>query len=372
MGNGIEDFPLSTRTKENAPMTRVFPYWQMLLFPLLAFLVLTGCEAEQTELSGRTMGTTYSIKYIASDGTPGVDVIREGVAARLVVVNNQMSTYIPDSEISRFNSSREVGVPFAVSHELVRVVTEAQRINTMTEGGLDITIGPLVNLWGFGPEKRPEGSVPDDASLEERRRLVGMDKLEIQGDALIKKIPGLYIDLSAIAKGYGVDVLADYLASQGIEHYMVDIGGEVRARGKNSNGAPWRIAIEKPADDPETKSMVQIVVPLDAMAMATSGSYRNYFEKDGERYSHTIDPASGRPIKHSLVSVSVLAENCMTADGLATGLNVLGAERALTLADRLNIPAYFVVKTPNGFDALYSLAFAPYLTSKDVTSSTVK
>ena len=355
-------------------MTHVSPCWRMFPFPLLAFLLLTGllltgCEAEQTELAGRTMGTTYSIKYIASDRTPAVDTVRNGVSERLAMINNQMSTYIPDSEISRFNSSREVGVPFAVSHELAVVVTEAQRISALTEGALDVTIGPLVNLWGFGPEKRPEGDVPDDAALEERRRSVGMDKLEIRGDALIKKVPELYLDLSAIAKGYGVDVIAEYLASQGIEHYMVDIGGEVRARGKNLNGDPWRIAIEKPAEAVATKSSVQLVVSLDTMAMATSGSYRNYFEKDGRRYSHTIDPSTGRPIEHSLVSVSVLAEKCMTADGLATGLNVMGAERALALAGRLNIPAYFIVKTPNGFDALHSPAFAPYLTSKDVASS---
>ncbi|VTR23274.1 Thiamine biosynthesis lipoprotein ApbE precursor [Serratia fonticola] len=233
-----------------------------------------------------------------------------------------MSTYQPDSELSRFNASREVDKPFPVSAATTEVVLEALRINRVTDGALDVTVGPLVNLWGFGPEGRPD-KVPSAAELEKRRNWTGIDKLAVEGNALVKRIPELYVDLSSIAKGYGVDEIAHYLQSQHVKNYMVDIGGEVRTRGHNGEKKPWRIAIERPTAGGEQQAL--LVIEPGEMAMATSGDYRNYFEQDGVRYSHTIDPLTGKPIRHNLVSITVISPLCMTADGLSTGLNVNGA-----------------------------------------------
>ncbi|KAA9003278.1 FAD:protein FMN transferase [Affinibrenneria salicis] len=320
--------------------------------------LLTGCGPQQNNLDGKTMGTYYSVKYVSESHVPDSAAIQAEIDKRLEQVNDQMSTYRPMSELSRFNHSREVDQPFGVSPATALVVREAIRINHLTGGGLDVTVGPLVNLWGFGPEGRPE-RVPDQAELDKRRAWTGIDKLEVRQNALVKHIPELYVDLSAIAKGYGVDVVADYLQSLNIERYMVDIGGEVRTKGNNGKDHPWRIAIEKPVTGIE-QSAQEIIAPGD-MAVATSGDYRNYFEQDGVRYSHTIDPATGRPVNHRLASITVLAPSCMTADGLSTSLGVLGPERALALANQMNIPLFMIVKTDDGFAERYSDAFKRYL-----------
>lgn len=323
-----------------------------------ATLLLTGCGPEQVNLEGKTMGTAYSIRYVTGDGTPPAREMQAEIDKRLEQVNDRMSTYRPDSELSRFNASRAVDKPFPVSPATAEVVLEALRINRVTDGALDVTVGPLVNLWGFGPEGRPD-KVPSAAELELRRAWTGADKLAVQGDALVKRIPELYVDLSSIAKGYGVDVIAGYLQSRQVKNYMVDIGGEVRTRGHNGERKPWRIAIERPTAG--ARQQAQLVIQPGEMSIATSGDYRNYFEQDGVRYSHTIDPISGRPIHHRLVSITVLSPTCMTADGLSTGLNVLGPERGMALANLLGIPVFMIVKTADGFEERYSDAFKPYL-----------
>ena len=325
---------------------------------LSATLLLTGCGPEQVNLEGKTMGTSYSIRYVTGDDTPSAGKIQAEIDKRLELVNDQMSTYRPSSELSRFNASRAVDKPFPVSAATAEVVLEALRINRVTDGALDVTVGPLVNLWGFGPEGRPD-KVPSAAALEQRRAWTGIDKLSVQGNALVKRIPELYVDLSSIAKGYGVDVIAQYLQSQQVKNYMVDIGGEVRTRGHNGENKPWRIAIERPTAGMEQKA--QLVIQPGEMSIATSGDYRNYFEQDGVRYSHTIDPITGRPIHHHLVSVTVLSPTCMAADGLSTGLNVLGPERGMALANLMGIPVFMIVKTATGFEERYSEAFKPYL-----------
>jgi thiamine biosynthesis lipoprotein len=325
---------------------------------LSATLLLTGCGPEQVNLDGKTMGTSYSVRYVTGDDTPSAAKIQAEIDKRLELVNDQMSTYRPDSELSRFNASRAVDKPFPVSAATTEVVLEALRINRVTDGALDVTVGPLVNLWGFGPEGRPD-KVPSAAELERRRAWTGIDKLSVQGNALVKSIPELYVDLSSIAKGYGVDVIAQYLQSQQIKNYMVDIGGEVRTRGHNGEKKPWRIAIERPTAGMEQKA--QLVIQPGEMSIATSGDYRNYFEQGGVRYSHTIDPVTGKPIHHHLVSVTVLSPTCMAADGLSTGLNVLGPERGMALANLMGIPVFMIVKTAKGFEERYSEAFKPYL-----------
>ncbi|WP_261142015.1 FAD:protein FMN transferase [Serratia proteamaculans] len=325
---------------------------------LSATLLLTGCGPEQVNLDGKTMGTSYSIRYVTGDDTPSATKMQAEIDKRLELVNDQMSTYRPGSELSRFNASRAVDKPFPVSAATTEVVLEALRINRVTDGALDVTVGPLVNLWGFGPEGRPD-KVPSAAELEQRRAWTGIDKLSVQGNALVKSIPELYVDLSSIAKGYGVDVIAQYLQSQQVKNYMVDIGGEVRTRGHNGEKKPWRIAIERPTAGMEQKA--QLVIQPGEMSIATSGDYRNYFEQGGVRYSHTIDPVTGRPIHHHLVSVTVLSPTCMAADGLSTGLNVLGPERGMALANLMGIPVFMIVKTAKGFEERYSEAFKPYL-----------
>ncbi|MDN0095543.1 FAD:protein FMN transferase [Yersinia rohdei] len=336
-------------------MQRHIMHW---LMAAVGILLLTGCGPEQINLEGKTMGTSYSIKYVSNSSAPDSEKLQQEIDRELELVNDQMSTYRPNSELSRFNQSRVVNTPFPVSAATAKVVREAIRLNRLTDGALDVTVGPLVNLWGFGPEGRPT-SVPTDADIAKRQQWVGIDKLAVEKGSLIKRIPDLYVDLSSIAKGFGVDVIAEYLESQHIDNYMVDIGGEVRTRGNNGENKPWRIAIEKPVAGAE-QSAQEIIEP-GRMAIATSGDYRNYFEQDGVRYSHTIDPATGRPINHRLVSITVLDPSCMTADGLSTGLGVLGPERGMALANLLDIPVFMIVKTDEGFEERYSESFKPYL-----------
>ncbi|MCG9678063.1 FAD:protein FMN transferase [Vibrio sp. Isolate24] len=323
-----------------------------------SLLVLAGCEkpVEQVHLSGPTMGTTYNIKYISEEGVPSPQALQTEVDRLLEEVNEQMSTYRPDSELSRFNQDR-TSEPFTVSPQTATVVKEAIRLNGLTLGALDVTVGPLVNLWGFGPEARPE-VVPTDEELAARKANTGIQHLTVEGNTLTKDIPDLYVDLSTIAKGWGVDVVADYIQSQGIQNYMVEVGGEMRLKGLNREGVKWRIAIEKPSAD--ERAVQEIIEPGD-MAIATSGDYRIYFERDGVRYSHIINPKTGKPIRHKVVSVTVLDESSMTADGLATGLMVLGEEQGMKIANENNIPVFMIVKTKDGFKEMASEAYKPFM-----------
>jgi thiamine biosynthesis lipoprotein len=226
------------------------------------------------------------------------------------------------------------------------VFVEAQRIGELTQGAFDITVGPLVNAWGFGPGERREDL--DQAAIDELRSHTGWDKLIVNpGEStLVKLDPALYCDLSAIAKGYAVDRVFETLSDLGFTSRMVEIGGEVRTAGANAEGRPWRIAVEKPL---EGGRGIQRVVALQDLAMATSGDYRNYFERDGKRYSHEIDPRTGRPIEHRAASVSVIEPTCAAADALATGLIVLGEDRGFDLAVELEIAALFLVRDGDSF-----------------------
>ena len=328
------------------------------LVAFASLLVLAGCEkpVEQIHLSGPTMGTTYNIKYIESEGIPSPEVLQKEVDRLLEEVNDQMSTYRKDSELSRFNQN-QTSTPFEVSPQTATVVKEAIRLNGLTLGALDVTVGPLVNLWGFGPEARPE-VVPTDEELAARKANTGIQHLTVEGNLLTKDIPNLYVDLSTIAKGLGVDVVADYIQSQGIQNYMVEVGGEMRLKGINREGVKWRIAIEKPSAD--ERAVQEIIEPGD-MAVATSGDYRIYFERDGVRYSHIINPQTGKPIRHKVVSVTVLDKSSMTADGLATGLMVLGEEQGMKIANENDIPVFMIVKTEDGFKEMASEAYKPFM-----------
>lgn len=332
--------------------------FKLLLIAISSLLFITACSdtREQIHLTGPTMGTSYNVKYINAKGAPSNETLQKEIDRLLEQVNDQMSTYRKDSELSRFNQYKGSDA-FAVSSETALVVNEAIRLNQLTLGALDVTVGPLVNLWGFGPEARPD-VIPSEEELAARRANVGIQHLSVMDSNLRKDIPDLYVDLSTIAKGWGVDVVANYIESLEITDYMVEIGGEIRMKGKNKDNIGWRIAIEKP--DTDERAVQEIIEPGD-MAIATSGDYRNYFERDGIRYSHIINPETGKPINHKVVSVTAMHPSCMTADGLATGMMVLGEKVAMEIANDNDLAIFMVVKTENGFQEIYSDAFKKYL-----------
>lgn len=301
------------------------------------------------------MGTTYSVKIVTAHNSRNLsrDFLKRKIDSVLVEVNNQMSTYKPESEISRFNTNNSPEW-FNISNDFAFVLAESIRLGELTGGSLDITIGPLVNIWGFGPDQRPR-KIPTDEEISSSMKLIGLDQLEINLNppSVRKKIGGLKIDLSATAKGFGVDKVVELLKDLGYTNIMVEIGGEVRSTGLNNKRESWKIGISTPNQSGELNR----VVLLNDMAMATSGDYWNYFEENGIRYSHTIDPATGRPITHKLASVTVFDSTCLRADGLATGLFVMGPERGYKFAVDMELPVYMIVKKGNGFEEIKSPGF---------------
>ena len=274
-------------------------------------------------------------------------------------MDGRLSTYRADSELSRFNRSRKTDwIP--ASEEFVKVLREALSISDRSGGAFDVTVGPLVNLWGFGPERR-RGLVPSQEEIEARKKLVGYRKLHVRTSpsSVKKDIPELYCDLSAIAKGYAVDKAAEYLEGEGFEDYMVEVGGEVRAKGRNQNGDPWRIGVQRP----DTAGSLEKIVSISDAGVATSGDYLNYFEVDGVRYSHTIDPRTGRPITHSLASVTVIHPSCMTADGMATAINVLGPDEGYAFAVREKLAVLMIVRGKDSFVEKMTPSFRRFLLS---------
>lgn len=303
------------------------------------------------------MGTRYHITVVNPPAAIDRVELLATVDEELEAVNREMSTYIPDSELMRFNRG-PVGEAVPVSQHLAEVVELSLDISQRSKGAFDITVGPLVNLWGFGPKPEPEAT-PSDTEIAALLETVGSDalRLERNPDRLTRKRP-VELDLSAIAKGHGVDRVARLLEERGIDNYLVEIGGELRTLGVNPKGAKWRIGIEKPV---ATGNVVQVPVEISGFAMATSGDYRNYYERDGVRYAHSIDPRDGRPLQHRLASVTVIADTCAEADGLATALNVMGAEAGLQLAEREGLAVYMLVKSDEGFEPIASTAFQPFL-----------
>ena len=329
---------------------------------LLTLVALAACEPTPPDptvrLAGSTMGTSYELKLVP---TPG-QVIPAGLKTRadelLARVNQQMSTYDPNSELSRFNRNPSTNW-IAVSPELQQVVAEALRISELSSGAFDITVGPLVNLWGFGPEPRRD-QVPSDTAIAQARERVGYWRLQTreQPPALKKELADLYVDLSAIAKGYGVDQLTALVETTGITNYLVAIGGEIRARGHNGQGQPWTIAIEKPVPG---QRAVERLIRFGDRSVSTSGDYRNFFEQNGQRYSHLIDPRTGRPVPQTLVSVTVISDRSMEADATATALMASGPEPGFQLASEHHLAAFFILAKPDGFQERYTPEFEPYL-----------
>lgn len=324
--------------------------------------LLIGCdqppETQRFEFSGNTMGTYYRVSVIER-ANANLATVKDDIEAILEKINSQMSTYIGDSEISEFNNSRSQQW-FDVSPELATVSRKAKQIYLQSGGHFDPTIGPVVNLWSFGPDQVPT-TVPSDADLNRLKSAVGSDKLKIREHppALKKLHDGLELDLSAIAKGYAVDKIAEYLVSVRQADFLIDIGGELRASGKNLAGESWRVGIEKPQSG--LPQSVQIVVSISGKGIATSGSYRNYFEQDNKRYSHIINPQTGYPIEHKLVSASVISDDCMSADAYATALMVLGPQDGYDFALQYGLAVYMIEKKDDDFVTKYTPQMQAYM-----------
>lgn len=306
------------------------------------------------------MGTQYHISWVSTNaGSTNLELesqnIQLGVDELLVNINKSMSTYDKSSELSvinqTFNSDWQ-----DVSMDLYRVLMMAMQVNVQSLGAFDVTVGPLVNAWGFGPIKSTD-IAPEDQVVQAALQQVGAGAINLrQRDESyqLKLKHSRYIDLSAIAKGYAVDVLGRYLQKQGIDNYLVEIGGEIITHGTKPGGQSWRVAIEAPNDEGRS---AQLVLPLDNLGLATSGDYRNFFQQDGRRYSHTLDSRTGYPVQHGLASVSVLHSSVAMADAWATALTVLGTKEGLRLANEYDLAAFFIQRTESGFEQYSSRQF---------------
>lgn len=329
------------------------------LLIIVISIILVACSTpkkQETHLTGPTMGTTYNVKFVPVEGVDE-QKLKQQIDKMLIDINQLMSTYIKDSELSNFNQWNSIE-PFAMSAQTLVVLNEAKRLGAISAGLLDVTVGPLVNLWGFGPQARPE-KIPTDAVINSTRKQIGLDKLTVGPSWASKTEPSLYVDLSTVAKGYAVDQIAELLQTYQISNFLVEIGGEMRLAGIKISGLPWKVAIEKPETQQRS---VQKIISIGDNAVATSGDYRNYYEQDGIRYSHLINPITGYPIIHNLVSVTVVHPSSMTADGLATALNIMGKEKALELAETYNIAVLLITKEKDGFTEYTSAKFEQLVT----------
>ena len=336
----VRDCLLKADTKNSGPGSLFF--YVALLFALL----VSGCGGASTQLSesvftGPIMGTDYRIvvRHAADSDT---NQIEASVITAMESVNTSMSTYLESSEISLFNQSA-AGVEHIISEDFRAVLSEALGIAELTQGAFDPTIGPVVNAWGFGPQGKIVRQPTEEALLALRSR-VGYEKVNLVGNKLSKQVDGLYLDLSAIAKGFAVDKVADVLSALGIRNFLVNIGGELRGSGTSKSGSAWRVGVEKP----QIQGGVQQVVQLTNMSIATSGDYRNFVVLDGQHFSHTISPVTFKPVLQKLASVSVLSERCSTADALATALLSMGQKRAEAFVRAHRLATYMLVRSEQG------------------------
>jgi len=319
-------------------------------------------SAQLFELTGRTMGTTYSIKLVEFPEGLTPEYFSESIDTLLYRLDKElMSTYAPDSELSQLNAAK-VGLPVTVSRELITVLGLAETLSELTDGAFDVTVGPLVNRWGFGPTKR-RTELPSESELAALLSRVDYRNIYLDTEASqVTKLADVTIDLSGIAKGYGVDQVAQFFDDSGVQSYFVEIGGELRIKGYKPGQQSWVPAIEKPVDTaPQVHSI--FYANGESIAVAGSGDYRNYFDQDGVHYSHEIDPETGRPVTHNLAAVYVIDSLAARADGLATAFMVMGEEAAFALAQSEGLAVYFVSKRvdKDGFEDRYTTEFEHYL-----------
>jgi len=334
------------------------PALPQILAPFCALLtVACGRSSPELVLSGPTMGTTYTVKVTALPASVDGVRLRKTIDEGLAQIDGSMSNYRADSEVARFNASDSTQW-YEVSAELAMVVQTALDISEKSGGAFDITVAPLVAAWGFGPEGRPQ-VLPSAEQIAQAGTSVGYRKLHARLDppALRKDVAELSIDLNGIAPGFAVDRLADRLLALRVESFMIDIGGEIRARGRSGRSEPWRIAVEHPVD---TRRTPYAGVWLDGASVSTSGEYRDYYERDGRSYSHTIDPRTARPLERAVGSVVVIAPSTSLADGWATALNVLGPRDGLALAAKEHMPVLFIERAGDGWRSKSTPEFERY------------
>ena len=332
-----------------------------ILTAIVLLHALAACGDHQPveyQLSGPTMGTHFNVVLVPASNFDQQQLQTE-IQAIFEDVDLHMSTYRADSELVKLNHSGSTEW-VSVSPGLCNAVEAALELSVKTDGAFDITVGPLVNLWGFGPDES-RFEPPSDQSIDEARARTGYRNLhtDCSSPAIRKDLAELQIDLSGYAKGLAADKVAASLDEHGISNYLVEVGGDLRARGHNASSAKWRIAIEKPDMSGTT---VEKIIHISDLSVATSGDYRNFFEFDGQRYSHTIDPETGRPVTHNLASVTVLAERAAFADAMATALLVLGPDSGPAFAEREGIAAYFLLRDENGLSERASRRFEALVT----------
>jgi thiamine biosynthesis lipoprotein len=330
-----------------------------------SLFLLVACgfgDSDEIRLSGSTMGTVYHVTIVDLPFAIKQTQLEREVAQILNKVDRQMSTYKVDSELSLFNQAA-VGVAVTVSADTRAVVEQAITLAELSGGSFNPAIAPLVNLWGFGPTAQQD-SIPSLGQITEALQSVDYLAVQIIANSLTKLAP-VTLDLSAIAKGFGVDKVADYLLAQGVANFLVEVGGEIRVGGLSPRKTPWRVGIESPGKD---YGIAYNAISVSNAAVATSGDYRNYYEQDGKRYSHTIDPKTGYPIEHNLASVTVVADSGALADGLATAINVMGTDEGLAFSELNSLAVFMIVKTETGYNAQYSSAFEPYLEAELLTN----
>ena len=334
---------------------------RLIATPIVLFicLAISGCGPLETDIRGETMGTTYSIKIMTGRFVKTAH-LPDLVDARLQEINASMSTYIEDSEISKFNDSDEK-VPFTPTADFLEVMQVAMDIHKRSGGAWDGSLDPLVTLWGFGRDGQKE-EPPSQKEIEASLSQVDFSKISISSDGkFLKNDPRLTIDLASIAKGYGVDAIAVLLKDEGYENFLIEIGGEIFASGRRDKNTPWRVGINTPSSS-ASFGQVYKVLSVEGKGLATSGDYRNFFISEGRMYSHILDPRTGYPVTNGVVSASVIAETCTLADGLATALMVMGPDAGLALVEQMaNVEALIIVRKQGGdFEEYPSSSYADY------------
>ena len=347
----------------NMFLSRISSVFYKYVYIFVVTIFLSGCNLHSNELvliNGMTMGTTFSVQLINNKSNFNKKKLEENINDVLVDVNNNMSTWDSDSEISKINKM-PTGQWIHVSPDTLFINALANSVSKKTSGAFDITTGRLIQLWGFGTNE-DKSFVPDEQSIKQAILNAGYNKLLIDNkkSAVYKKSP-FNIDLSAIAKGYAVDKIAEYLNKNKYSVYLVEVGGEIRVKGKKGDAQKWKIAIETPSSQVRE---VHNIIKITDHAIATSGDYRNYYEIDGKRYSHTIDPFTGKPITHNLASVTVISDTAAYADAVATALMVMGAEKGYKYCENNGISAYFIYKQGGKFKVYVTSQFKKYLQHK--------
>jgi thiamine biosynthesis lipoprotein len=318
---------------------------------LLAVVTLSGCGEQLLEFGGPTMGSRYSVKYLRGDKGPTVEQAQAATEAILAEVDQQLSTYRDDSLIAQFNAMPANSCQLMPA-QLLALVAFAEQLSVQSAGAFDLTLEPLLNLWGFGPQSSIQ-QVPTAAQIAQVSERVGYQHLRVDGQLLCKDAD-VAVDFNSIGAGYAVDRISARLAELGVSSYLVEATGELKAQGQKPDGSAWRIAIEAPL---EHQQVAEKILSLDGYGVSTSGDYHNYFERDGLRYSHSLDPQTGAPIRHTLAQVTVVDRSVQRADGLSTLLMVLGPELGLQFAEREGIAALFVSRAPQGFVSRASSTF---------------